>query len=88
MMCVCVCVQTLQFLKTVTEKAQSPSLLTTMTPPLLGHMTSCLLACDVCPAGKEPPGIRTLGELQCLQITYNLSHHHSNGHPHTTHFCM
>lgn len=65
---VCVYVQTLKFIKTVAEKAQSPLLLTTMTTPLLGHMTSCLLACDVCPAGKEPTGIRTLGEMQMHMI--------------------
>lgn len=56
-------IQTLQFIKKVIEKVQSPLLLTAMTPPLLGHMTSCLLACDVCPAGEEPPGIRPLGEV-------------------------
>jgi hypothetical protein len=51
---------TLQFIKNVVERVQSPLLLVTMTPSLLSHMTSCLLACDVCPSDKEPPAIRGL----------------------------
>lgn len=86
----CVFIQTLQFIKNVTEKTQSSLLLTTMTPPLLGHMTSCLLACDVCPPGKEPPGIRPLGEVnESMTLVENsLFPSHSHEHSNTTCLCM
>lgn len=53
--------QTLQFIKTVVESVEDQYLLATLTPLLLGHMTSCLLACDVCPVSSEPPAVRGLG---------------------------
>ncbi|CAI8045298.1 Protein MMS22-like [Geodia barretti] len=51
---------TLKFIKNVVERVQRPSLLVTMAIPLIGHMTSCLLSCDVCTGAPEPPGIRRL----------------------------
>lgn len=51
------------FIQNVVEKIQSPLLLVTMTLPLLSHMTSCLLACDVCTTDSEPPAIRDIGQI-------------------------
>ena len=64
--------QTLQFIKSVVEKVQSSLLLVSMAPPLLGHMTSCLLECEVCPAGREH--IRRIGLYTYLPYSVSIFH--------------
>ena len=52
--------QTLQYIKNVVEQISQRALLVAMATPLIGHMTSCLLSCDVRPS-SDSHRIKRLG---------------------------